>query len=90
MRVLIFKDPGLVKEDIQPMLVEDLFQLEQWGTQKRSPFEWVNYLVEEVGELAAAISEHVYRDGSREDISKEAIQAATLALKISKMANDIF
>ena len=86
MRVLIFKDPGLVKEDIQPMLVEDLFQLEKWGDQKRSPFEWMNYLIEEVGELAAAISEFVYREGTRKEISEEAIQVATLALKISKMS----
>lgn len=65
---------------------ENLRQLEKWGVQERSPFEWMCYLTEEVGELAEAISEYIYRDGGWIDIHKEAIQAATLALKIAEMA----
>lgn len=68
---------------------ENICQLKKWGVQERSPFEWMAYLTEEVGELAQAISdEMVYRDGSHKDIVDEAIQVATLALKIAEMAQD--
>lgn len=56
-----------------------------WGIQDRTPFEWMAFLTEEIGELAAAISEHHYRVGSRENVVKEAIQSATLCLKIAEM-----
>jgi len=64
---------------------ENYKQLEKWGVQDRSPFEWMIYLTEEVGELAQAISENYYRKGSDDDVKKEAIQVATLALKICEM-----
>ena len=89
MKEVTFKDPGLFQNDVIPILNEDLDQLYKWGFQSVSPFEWLTYLTEEVGELAAAISEFIYRDGDPEKISKEAIQVATLALKISKMAKGI-
>lgn len=65
---------------------EDARQIHKWGVQKRSPFEWMTYLTEEVGELAEAISEEHYRGGSRFNIYKEAIHVATLALKIAHMS----
>jgi len=83
---IVFKDPGLTLFDFMPMLKEDVHQLMLWGVQEVSPFEWMNYLVEEVGELAKAISEFTYRTGFQATISEEAIQVATLALKIAKMA----
>lgn len=89
MKDIVFIDPGLFQKDIIPILKEDQRQLRKWGIQERSPFEWMNYLTEEVGELAKAISEAVYRDGDPGQISKEAIQVATLALKISKMSQGI-
>jgi NTP pyrophosphatase (non-canonical NTP hydrolase) len=57
-------------------------QFKKWGVQKRTLFEWLAYLTEEVGELAEAISENEYRDGSTEEIKKEAVQVAALAFKI--------
>lgn len=68
---------------------ENKRQLREWGIQCRSPFEWLTYLVEEVGELAEAISESYYRDKNKISIRNEAIQAATLALKIAEMIDDI-
>lgn len=62
-------------------------QLRKWGIQKRTPFEWLAYLGEEVGEVDKAVSEYMYRNGTREEIVKEAIQVATLALKIAEMAS---
>lgn len=64
---------------------ENLNQISKWGVQSHTPFEWLTYTTEELGELANAISEYEYRDGYRKDIIKEAIQTATLCLKIAEM-----
>jgi NTP pyrophosphatase (non-canonical NTP hydrolase) len=72
---------GLITEVIR----ENKYQILKWGIQKRTAFEWLAYLTEETGELSEAISEHIYREGKREQVVHEAIQAATLALKIAEM-----
>lgn len=64
---------------------ENIRQLAKWGIQDKSPFEWLTYTAEELGETAKAISEHHYRGGSATAVVKEAIQTATLALKIAEM-----
>ena len=60
-------------------------QISKWGVQTHSMFEWLNYTLEELGELAKAVSELEYRNGSKEEIYNEAIQVATLSLKIAEM-----
>ena len=67
------------------VLQESKEQLEKWGIQDKSPFEWLTYTTEELGELAKAISEHHYRGGLATAVVKEAIQTATLCLKIAEM-----
>ena len=67
------------------VFLEHLRQVDKWGLQTHTLFEWQNYITEELGELAKAISEHEYCNGSWEDIYKEAIQVATLSLKIAEM-----
>lgn len=64
-------------------------QIDKWGIQERTPFEWLAYTTEELGELAKAMSEHYYRDGKVEDVIKEAVQTATLVLKIAEMYSEI-
>jgi NTP pyrophosphatase (non-canonical NTP hydrolase) len=64
---------------------ESVRQIKKWGIQERTAFEWDTYLTEEVGSLAKAINECEYRDGPREKVVSEAIQVATLALKIAEM-----
>lgn len=64
---------------------ENLAQLEKWGVQDHSPFEWLTYTAEELGETAKAIGEEYYRNGDSKAVVKEAIQAATLCLKIAEM-----
>ena len=72
------------------VLRENQRQLDKWGVQTRSPFEWLAYITEELGELSNAISENYYqRCGTRGDIVKEAIQTATLLLKIAEMFQDL-
>ena len=64
---------------------ENARQLKKWGVRTHSWFEWLAYLTEETGEVAKAVSEYVYRQGSLLEIRKEAIQVATLALKMAEM-----
>lgn len=73
------------KHEIFSMVSEEnINQLLEWGIQTHSPFEWLGYALEELGETSKAISEYEYRDGARQDVVKEAIQAATLMLKIAE------
>ena len=64
---------------------ENLRQIEKWGIQERTAFEWLGYATEELGSLAKAINEHHYRGGPKEKVIAEAFQVATLALKIAEM-----
>ena len=64
---------------------ENQRQLAKWGIQSHSPFEWLTYTTEELGELAQAISEHYYNGAPIQDVIAEAIQTATLSLKIAEM-----
>ena len=79
------KDKCLTTDINDLVWKENVNQIKKWGIQDRSPFEWLTYLTEEVGELACAISENEYRDGTPQDVTNEAIQVATLALKIAEM-----
>jgi len=73
-------------EKIAPLVFrENLRQLKKWGVQDHLPAEWLMFTTEELGELAEAIGEWNYRCGSTEAVVKEAIQTATLALKIAEM-----
>ena len=81
------KDGKLETLPKQTMLVEleNERQLEKWGVQDQDGFRWSNFLGEEYGEVCSAIAEHHFRDGSRTQVAAEAIQVATLALKIAEM-----
>lgn len=70
---------------LDQIMKENAMQVEKWGVQERSAFEWMTYTTEELGSLAKAVSEHEYRGGSKEKVVSEAIQVATLALKIAEM-----
>ena len=67
------------------VLDENQRQIEQWGIQDLLMSEWLMLATEELGELAKAIGEWNYRLGPAENVIKEAIQAATLCLKIAEM-----
>lgn len=64
---------------------ENQNQLNKWGIQTHTPFEWLTYATEELGELAEAISECEYNNKPKGKVVKEAIQTATLCLKIAEM-----
>jgi len=65
--------------------VENERQIKKWGVQDHEPFEWLGFATEELGETAQAIAEWQFRHGSREEVVEEAIQTATLMLKIAEM-----
>jgi hypothetical protein len=65
--------------------MENQHQLAKWGIQDHDPFAWLAFATEELGEMSKAISEYLYRDGCREEVVTEAIQTATLCLKIAEM-----
>lgn len=74
-----------INELIDNMKHENARQIDKWGIQEHTLFEWLAYTTEEIGELSKAISEYVYRKGTLIDIFDEAIQTATLSLKIAEM-----
>ena len=66
---------------------ESRYQVVKWGIQTHDLFEWLTYTAEELGELAKEISEYLYRFGDEGKIEREAIQLATLAIKIAEMCD---
>jgi hypothetical protein len=64
---------------------EHLRQLDKWGIQDRTPEQWLMYATEELGEMAKAMGEFVHRGGYEGNVGGEAIQTATLCLKIAEM-----
>ncbi len=80
------KDLCLTTPQLMPLVYrENVRQLEKWGVQDHEPFEWLGFATEELGETAKAIGEFSYRGGVVEDVVKEAVQTATLMLKIAEM-----
>ena len=82
-----YTDQGLInhQEILYRIISEHLCQIKKWGVQTHTAFEWLAYTTEELGSLAKAIGEHEYRGGPKEKVVSEAIQVATLALKIAEM-----
>jgi len=76
------KDKGLEKMDILLDLIskENIRQIEKWGWQDHDMFKWYTIIGEEFGEIGKAMLEQ-----NKSKIVKEAIQTATLALKIAEM-----
>jgi NTP pyrophosphatase (non-canonical NTP hydrolase) len=87
-RQIYLQDNGLEDADFDMIAAEDIAQIEKWGYQYHSIWEWLGFTTEEIGELSAAIAEEQFRGGDLADVTKEAIQVATLSLKIAKMAKE--
>jgi len=77
---MLLKDNGLKNDDFDMIAAEDMAQIEQYGYQAHTPELWQVILTEEVGELSKAILE-----GNIKAAEKEAIQVATVALKMAVM-----
>ncbi len=63
---------------------ENYRQIRKWGVQDHDPGWWMTILTEEVGELAEAILEFHFGKGPTNHVAHEAIQVATVALKIAE------
>ncbi len=82
-----FKELDVLKCSLQ---AENNKQIRKWGIQTHHIMEWLAFTTEELGELSQAISEHYYRKGKAKKVYYEAIQTATLALKIAEMYYPLF
>ena len=83
-------DNGLTDDDLDAIAREDITQIEQWGYAEHSIDTWLVILGEEYGELCnAALSITSMSLAQNPSLSKiverEALQLATLALKIKVM-----
>lgn len=92
-----FKDPrmnlliGTVLDDI---IIEDAKQINKWGVQSHTLGNWNMILGEEIGEMQQAmngliftIDDTSHRERFR-DAYKEAIQAATLLIKLAEILKE--
>ncbi len=82
-----FTDIGICKGDLDFIRIEDSCQLMKWGNQTFTPDRWMLILTEEIGELSKAVLEARY-GGDLADVHCEAVQCATLCLKIAVMAKE--
>lgn len=89
-RKVVLRDAENMNEDQAIWLIaaEWYNQFCKWGIKEHEINEWLNFTTEELGELAKAISEYKYRLGQKDEIVKEAVQVAALALKIALMVSD--
>ena len=72
------------------VLEEHECQIEERGVLTCTSFEWVEYLQGELGELKVAVYDYKHhRDGKASTVVQEAIQVATLCLKIAEMYMDL-
>lgn len=80
----INQSPLSLTEEVEE---ENRRQLEKWGAQTHTPAEWFLIMVEELGELGKEVcSAHFDSSMNVPAIRREAIQFATVALKIAEMA----
>ena len=89
--VIFLTDHGLPEKAYGEMALESIAQIEKWGIQTHDIFQWLAILGEEVGELSKEVLEFWFGDGDDKDlehIEKEAVQVATLALKIAWMVKE--
>ena len=63
---------------------EHVNQFNKWGYQEQTLPEWLMFIGEELGEVNEAVAEFMYRGGDPKEIYNEAIQAATLLLKLAE------
>lgn len=68
---------------------ENRRQLKKWGAQDHALCEWLAIVAEEFGELAKAVVEKQFGKGLSASIVSEAIETATLCLKIAEMNLEI-
>lgn len=76
-----------LKRDVAWPLIRDESnaQYKKWGCRQHHMFDWLAFITEENGELSQAMSKYLYRGGDLEAVMKEAVQAATLAIKVACM-----
>ena len=67
------------------VLEENKRQIVKWGVESLRPTAWASIIAEEMGELSKELLEYEYSGKLSPNLRVEAIQLATLALKIAEM-----
>lgn len=75
-------EQGAVRTAIQDVLCERRAQQEKWGEQNHDMSVWLEILHEETGELCEADLHHRFGGPKRNNVFKEAVQVAAVALQI--------
>jgi NTP pyrophosphatase (non-canonical NTP hydrolase) len=72
------------------MIEEELKrQDEKWGADREQPdYVWLLILVEEIGEVAKAILERMFRDGPISDVDMEVLQTTAVGMQWLKDINN--
>lgn len=79
---------------IRSVKIENKNQINKWGIQDHTPYKWLAILIEEVGELAEGLlianEDDIFLSKDNQDNTiNEAIQVATLSLKIAEMVANL-
>ena len=82
---VVLRDEGLEFEHLEDIMRESENQIEKWGNQEHTISQWMLFLTEELGELAEAIADFIFRNGQLSEIRTEAAQVSALALKMTVM-----
>ncbi len=72
---------------VEKVVAENTRQIKKWGVQNMPLADWIAVLNEEVGEVSKQYLEATYGADSYEKIADEAIQVATIALKIAEICS---
>lgn len=85
---LLWTDPEIRPDDLlfRGVVSESQRQVSKWGIQTHTPAEWFLILGEEFGELGQELCRAHFDNETRMNLYKEALQVATLALKIAAMS----
>ncbi len=86
----LYKDRCLDNMHLLSELLEEEHrrQLKQFGVQEHSLYKWVTCIMEELGELSEAILENDCGAAPLTDVTREALEVATLALKVVEMTRE--
>jgi hypothetical protein len=86
MKRLIDREVRIFLNEINIKICEEnIRQIDKWGEQCRSSFEWLAYATEEFGEFAKEMNDWSYGRTDSKNLKKEIIQTMTLLGKIYTM-----
>jgi hypothetical protein len=87
----VFPECELVGPELEAVDVEIRRVLDRFGYQSLTLFDWASILGEEYGEVCKAINDHEFGtsgEGGLQDVYREAIQVAAVAVHIAAVIRE--